>query len=509
MTIREMVGQKMMAGLPGTELTDEFRVLVREHKVGNVILFRWNMSDRAQVKKLCADIQELVTAETGHPALIAVDQEGGCVARLPEDCANVPGQMALAAAGGPELAEQAAHLTAGELRALGINFDLAPVADVNSDPRNPIIGARSFGQDPHAVAEYACAALRGYERGGVLSAAKHFPGHGDTAQDSHVSLPSVDKTLDQLEQTDLVPFRALAEAGCPAMLTAHILFPKLEPGGIPATMSRRIITGLLRGWLEFDGLVLTDCMEMDAIAKYYGTAAGSVKAMTAGADIVICSHSNALAAQAAQAMEDKVRSGSVSMLEMDASIARILRAKKRYALPPQGEAGLPEAMAAAEALRARSIALVRGPIPPLGDSPLFVGCADYRANLASNLAGDSPSFAEAMARALGGTALVTDKDPDSGQIDAAVQAAAKASAVVVNTYNGHLFPGQRALVHALGETGLPMAVAALRDPYELQDAPAHAAQIAAWDYTPSTLRLLAQVLAGKRPAPGRMPVNLD
>ena len=145
MTIREKIGQKVMAGLPGTEVTDEFRALVRAHKIGNVILFRWNMAGKAQVKKLCADIQKLVTAETGYPALIAVDQEGGCVARLPEDCANVPSQMALAAAGGPDLAEQAARLTAGELRALGINFDLAPVADVNSDPHNPIIGARSFG----------------------------------------------------------------------------------------------------------------------------------------------------------------------------------------------------------------------------------------------------------------------------------------------------------------------------------------------------------------------------
>ena len=164
---------------------------------------------------------------------------------------------------------------------------------------------------------------------------------------------------------------------------------------------------------------------------------------------------------------------------------------------------------AADALRAQSIALVRGPVPPLGDRPFFVGCADYRAGLVSNLAGDGPSFAEAMACALGGTALVTDKDPDSGQIAAAVQGAAGASAVVVNTYNGHLFPGQQALVQALGALGTPMAAVALRDPYDLRDAPAHAALIAAWDYTPATLRLLAPVLAGKRPAPGRLPVELD
>lgn len=509
MTLREKIGQKLMAGLPGLEITDEFRALVREHKVGNVILFKWNMRDREQVKRLCADIQALVTAETGHPALIAVDQEGGCVTRLPEDCANVPGQMALAAAGGPEMAEQAALLTAGELRALGINFDLAPVADVNSNPDNPIIGARSFGDSPETVAAYACAALRGYARGGVLSAAKHFPGHGDAAQDSHVSLPSVDKTLDELEQTELIPFRAMIEAGCPAVLTAHILFPRLEPGSIPATMSRRIVTGLLRGWLEFDGLVLTDCMEMDAIGRYYGTVAGCVQAMTAGVDIVLCSHTNALAAQAAQAMEDKARSGSLSLMELDASVERILRAKERYALPPAGQAGSTEAMAAADRLREGSIALLSGTIPPLGDRPLFVGCADYRAGLVSNLAGDAPSFAAYMARELGGTALVTAKDPDSGQIAAAVKAAAGASAVIVNTYNGHLFPGQLALVRALGETGLPMAAVALRDPYDLRAVPARAAAIAAWDYSPMTLRALAPVLAGRRPASGRVPVKLN
>lgn len=198
------------------------------------------------------------------------------VSRLGADAAVVPSAMCVSATGEPRNAYLAGLITGRELSALGVNFDLAPVMDVNSNPHNPVIGVRSYGDAPETVSRYGVEMIRGLTEGGVLSCAKHFPGHGDTALDSHLSLPRVDKTLEELESCELAPFRAAIEAGVPAVMTTHILFPELEPDGVPATMSRRIITGILKERMGFKGLVVSDCMMMQAIQTYYGTVNGIV-----------------------------------------------------------------------------------------------------------------------------------------------------------------------------------------------------------------------------------------
>ncbi|MFR2591222.1 MAG: glycoside hydrolase family 3 protein [Ruthenibacterium lactatiformans] len=289
MDLREQIGQRLVTGFPGTELTEDFRRMVREYKISNVILFRENITDCAQLKQLCGEIQALVRRETGHGAFITADQEGGLVTRLPGDAVNVPGAMAIAATGDPENAYRAGLLTGRELRALGVNFDLAPSVDVNSNPENPVIGARSYGDTPQEVSRYANRMIRGLLDGGVLCSAKHFPGHGDTDTDSHLALPCVDKSMEELERTELLPFREAVRAGVPAVMTTHILFPQLEPEHLPATMSRRIMTGLLREQMGFDGLIVSDCMEMRAIKDHFGTVNGVVAAMAAGVDLVFIS----------------------------------------------------------------------------------------------------------------------------------------------------------------------------------------------------------------------------
>lgn len=508
MTLTEKIGQRLVGGFPGREMSPDFIRLVREYKIGNVILFQHNVESSAQLLRLCHDIQTLVRRETGHGAFITIDQEGGAVTRLPQEAVNVPGAMALAATGDEENARRAAALTAAELRAFGINFNLAPVADVNCNPDNPIIGVRSYGDRPEQVSRFAAAALEGYLAGGVMACAKHFPGHGDTAMDSHVSLPCIDKSLEALEAMELRPFRALIAAGCPGVMTTHILFPQLEPSGVPATMSRRIITGLLKQRLGFSGLVVSDCMEMDAIGKYYGSAKGAAEAMAAGVDLVFVSHTAQTLEQAAIACREAAEAGVIPEKELDASVEKILRYKQQYCLPPEGTPGRPEALAEAAALRGASIALVQGQLPPPGKNPFFCGCADYRAGLVSNQGGGQ-AFAGFMAGRLGGDGLVTGKDPGPEEIRAAAEAARGHSAVFVNTYNGHLFPGQGALVRALAACGIPMAVIALRNPYDLRDVPVGAAAVAAWDYSPGTLEVLASVLTGQTVPAGRLPVALE
>ncbi|MBP3674123.1 MAG: glycoside hydrolase family 3 [Oscillospiraceae bacterium] len=508
MTLQEKIGQRLVGGFPGREMTAEFIRLVKQYKIGNVILFKHNVENRQQLKKLCEDIQALIRRETGRSAFITIDQEGGCVTRLPDDAVNVSGGMALAATGNPDYARRAAAITARELHALGINFNFAPDVDINNNPDNPIIGSRCFGDTPQQVSEYALAALAGYRENHMMAAAKHFPGHGDTANDSHISLPLIDKSLAQLEKMELIPFQAMVDAGCPCIMTTHILFPQIEPKKIPATMSRTIVTELLKEKMGFRGLVVSDCMEMDAIKEFYGTAEGAAAAAAAGVDLIIVSHTEALLEQAAVRLEKAVLDGDISMEEMDASVEKILHYKALYCTEPSGEAGTPEAFAESNEIRARSLVHIGSPIPELGSNPLFIGCADYRSGLVSNTEVNENTFAGFMSARFGGDAIVTEPDPGEAEIAAAVAAAAGHTALVVNTYNGHLFSGQMALVEALGRTKLPMVVVALRNPYDLKDLPAHAAGIAAWDYSTMTLEALVPVLAGTKDAPGKMPITL-
>ncbi|MDR0637241.1 MAG: beta-N-acetylhexosaminidase [Treponema sp.] len=330
MTLQHNIGQHFIIGFDGPALTPEFRRLVGQYKAGNVILFKENLQSAAQAKALCGDIKALILEETGLPPFIAIDQEGGRVSRLPADMTNIAGAADLAADGVAAIVEAAA-LTAAELRRIGVNFNLAPVLDVNSNPANPVIGARSFGAEPELVADLGAAAVAAWERTGILCCGKHFPGHGDTSVDSHLELPCVDKTRAELEAVELPPFRRAIARGIPALMSAHILFPQLEPRRVPATMSKIIITGLLREELGFKGLVLSDAMEMNAIKQYYGAPRGCIEAIRAGVDIVLVCHDAALMEASLAAVAETYTNGGFDSAAFDASTERITQYKRKYA----------------------------------------------------------------------------------------------------------------------------------------------------------------------------------
>lgn len=508
MTLEEKIGQRLIAGFPGTEMNEEFIELVKKYKVSNVILFKHNVVNKEQLTKLCADIQKLVKEETGHPALIGADQEGGVVTRLPADCVNIPGAMAIAASNKLENATKAAEITGRELRAIGIHVNYAPDADVNNNPDNPIIGSRSYGDTPEQVAKYCIATMKGYENTNIVSTAKHFPGHGDTSSDSHISLPMIDKSLEELEKLELIPFRELIKAGIPSIMTTHILFPQIEPEKIPATMSRKIITGILKEKLGFKGLITSDCMEMAAIAEFYGTAKGTAAAMAAGVDIVMITHTVSKVVEAIEEIKKAVADGRIDMKEMDESVEKILAIKEKYCLEPEGEAGTKEAFEASEEIRNESITLVSGKIPPLGDKPVFVGCADYRSGMVSNVEINDTTSAGFMAGRIGGDSFVTTKDPDDAEIAKVVEYVKGHTSIVVNTYNGHLYDGQMKLVKAMSDMNIPMILIALRNPYDLRALPSHVAGIAAWDYSNETLAALVPFVKGDKVPTGKLPCKL-
>lgn len=436
MDVKTAAGQHIMAGLPGTEIDPAFAALVRECKVGNVILFRRNVKNAAQLARLCASLRELIVSETGMEPFIAIDQEGGVVSRFSPDMATTPGAMALAAAGG-DAPYRAARLTAAQLRAAGVNFDLAPVLDVNSNPLNPVIGVRSFGDLPEEAAERAMGFMRGLLDGGVMACGKHFPGHGDTDTDSHIGLPRVDKSREQLEECELLPFRRAIEAGIPAIMSSHVLFPALEPEKLPATMSRRILTGLLREELGFGGVIISDCMEMDAVAKFYGTVNGAAAALKAGADIVCISHTAALARETAERLWQRYEAAEgEDRRELERSGERIAEAKRRFTAVPKAETQIFKLRAQARDMLEESFVLMNGPIPPLGDSPFFTGCANSRASQASSAANGVPALPTVMARRFGGGCAVCSDDPDSEEIAAIARKARNASCIVLNPSGG-------------------------------------------------------------------------
>jgi beta-N-acetylhexosaminidase len=513
LSLTAKIGQRLVAGFPGTEPGENFLELVRRYKVGNVILFRENIVDEEQLTALCAKLRSIIEAETGLPPFITIDQEGGVVTRLPDEATNIPGAMALAATGNSENARRMGFLTGLRLRKCGVNFNLAPDMDVNCNPDNPVIGVRSYGDDPAQVSEFGSAMLRGLADGGVYACLKHFPGHGDTAVDSHLGLPCIDKSMEQLEQMELVPFRAGILAGVPAVMSSHILFPQIEPKHIPATMSRTIMTGLLREKLGFTGLSVSDCMEMQAIQSYYGTANGVLAAMGAGVDLIFITHTPALAAESAEKAAAAFRDGMLDMADMDASIERILTHKQRCeAMKPVQE--VPDEQMFRDEVRAvrektiTAVNMPEGGMPALGSDPLFLGCRDYRSTLVSNNMGSGFTFAEEMRKRAGiGAALVTPKDPSAGEIAEIVEQASHHSAIVLGTYNGHILKGQLRLADALAHTGLPMIAVALRNPYDLAGLPAHVAALAGWEYSRPLFDALWPVIAGDRQPTGKLPLK--
>ena len=516
MTTKQKIGQRFGLGFSGTSVSDELRRLVREYKVGNVILFWDNLESAVQARALCDSIQALVRDETGYPAFIAIDQEGGAVTRLPNDMVNVPGAMALAASGNADNVSIAARITAAELRRIGVNFNMAPVLDINCNRDNPVIGNRSFAPNAADAASFAAAAIRAFAEEGLMCCGKHFPGHGDTAVDSHLDLPLVDRSLDELEARELVPFRAAIAAGIPAIMTTHILFPQIESEKLPATMSLKILKGLLRERLGFNGLIVSDAMEMKAIKDYYGVPRGCALALAAGVDIVYVCHESpdmeASLREAVSASED----GLIDAKELDASVERVLRYKERYGAFgfDAGEGSSIEQNAAeqnAALMRSALASREQGKAPPpLWDKPFFAGSLAYRSTIASAKPDSSLSFASWFADKFGGSFRETAVNPNAEEIAGVVSALPPATSIVLGTYNGHINRGQIDLARALSEAaqrkGIPLIVVALRNPWDLSLLPQGVYGLAAWEYSQKSFEAVAAVFRGEFKPSGILPV---
>ncbi len=507
MSLERKAGQLMSVAFHGTKITSSLEAMIRDRGIGGVILYSENFADAAALSRLVADLSQIARDAKSLPLFFEIDQEGGPVIRINKGATILPGQMALAATADPERSVRtAATISATELRALGVNWNFAPVADVNDEPTNPIISNRSFSSDPARVSSLVTAAVQAYAAAGFFCCAKHFPGHGSTTTDSHTGLPKIEADRATLDRVELAPFRAAIAAGVPAIMSAHIVVPALDATPeLPVTLSKAVMTELVRNTLGFQGIVVTDDLEMGAL-KNVGEAAAGLRALQAGADYLLFRFDESAQLEGHRLITDAVRSGSLSSVRLDESVRRVVDAKRRFGildgrrdqsapdLAANAKTALELARGATTLLRNRGVLPLRGRILAVSPTNADISFFDGQATLGSVM---SSKRADAISESL-------PLHPNASDIDRVVSASRAADVVVVGTTNLFAYPEQVDLVKALAKQK-PVAVVALRGPYDILSIPEIAAYLCAYDSREPSLTAAAEVLLGERKPAGSLP----
>lgn len=515
MTTEQKVGQLFMVYFDGTSLSPDLERMITEYHVGGIIIFPHNLSTLRGLAMLVSQAQQAAANNEPYiPLFVAADQEGWPIWRLPEGATIFPSNMAVGATHSIEDARLMAQVMAEEMKALGINMNLAPVMDINSNPDNPIIGTRSFGSSPDLVSRLGTAMIETYQSHGVVATAKHFPGHGDTSVDSHLELPTIEHDLARLEAVELPPFQAAISAGVDCIMTAHIYVPALdEEPDRPATLSPSVLQGLLREQMGFQGLIATDSLGMLGITSRYDLPTATSLAFEARADLLLFGHDPghppAEQRAAYEQLLDLVKEGSIPMSRLDDSVRRILRVKLRRGIltweagdldRALEDVGTTEHLAAVQRVALDSITLVRddsGLLPLTPEASILVIYPRGGAGLGQAISQRAPLA----------TLLEVSEDPTWREVIRAMDLADHAQLVVMGTRNALQHPGQAQLVQTL-LPGRELVVVALDLPYDLLSYPEVPTYLATYGRATVSLEALADVLFGVEAPRGRLPVEL-
>ncbi|OXM46502.1 beta-N-acetylhexosaminidase [Amycolatopsis thailandensis] len=532
LTLEQKVGQLFVTWVNGKSADEvnaknkaDFGVdtpaqVVEKYHLGGVIYFnndsRDNFDDPVQVAKLSNGLQRAAIRSGAHiPLQIATDQEGGTVTRMGSPATELPNAMAISAGRDTKAAQEAARILGHELRAVGINQDFAPDADVNSNPANPVIGVRSFSGRPDLASQFVGAQVKGFQDSGrrsetVSAAAKHFPGHGDAATDSHLELPRIDRSEASWRETDVPPFKAAIAAGIDSIMSAHIQFPSLDPSGEPATLSKPILTGKLRGELGYRGVVVTDSLSMDAVRVLHTDAEIPVLALKAGIDQLLMPVNLDLAINS---VLDAIRKGELTEKRIDESVLRVLKLKLQRGIltspfvdpaKVMSKVGVPANLATAQGIADRSVTAIRndGGVLPLAQQPAKTLVTGWGVSTTTALA------SKLTAHGTQATALQTGQTPTDAQIAQAVAAAKNVDLVVVLTNNVGTYPLQGKLLQALADTGKPVVAVAAQIPYDAGYENPVKTWLATYGYITPSLEALAKVILGKVKPQGKLPVDI-
>lgn len=511
-----------MLAFKGTDCpSPEILAAFHEIRPAGITLFAgMNAVHPAQVRALTAALQRAAQEAGLPPLLIAADQEGGQLMSVGQGVTLLPGNMALGAAGSEELCRKAGEVLGRELAAMGINVDYAPCCDININPDNPVIGTRSLGADPAAVARLSAALIAGIQSAGVAAAAKHFPGHGDTVADSHHGLSTVPHTLARLQEVELPPFHAAVIAGVKLVMSAHLALTAIDgEDAPPATLSKRLLTGLLREEMGFEGVIISDAMDMRAITQGEGLKDDALRAVTAGVDLLLMTSDPLDQQRAYAALLEALQTGRPDAAWLQDSLARIAALKGWLAVqapqPALDVVACAAHRAVVEEIAEKSITLVRDeagllPLNPAAGQRIAV-VIPRPENLtpADTSASVKPVLADAL-RAYGPQVdeFIISYEPDEDEVDTCLEKLSAYDLVVVGTLNAFAVPGQAALVQRFLQDGPPLVAAALRLPYDLTAFPQAPTYLCTYSILEPSMRALAKVLFGEVEPTGRLPVDI-
>ncbi len=528
MTVKEKIGQMLMPdfrtwkGKNVTEMNDENRELVKKYHLGGVILFRENVVTTEQTTRL---VDEYMQANENYGLLISIDQEGGIVTRL-QSGTDFPGNMALGATRSTELSESVGHAIGSELHSLGINMNLAPVLDVNNNPDNPVIGVRSFGGDPQLVADLGTAYTKGLQSSGMAATAKHFPGHGDTAVDSHLGLPSVPHDKERLLEVELYPFQQAMDQGIDAIMTAHVTFPRIDPTtviskkdgteiALPATLSHEVLTNLMRKEMGFEGVISTDALNMKAIADHFGPVDAVIRAVNAGTDIVLMPVG---LEEVANGLYAAVEKGEITEERIDQSVERLLTLKAKRGIYKQvSETPIDEKISHAEdvvgnkahkdlenEVARKSITLVKNsgvlPVNKAEKKSIVVIGNTYSENLQQALSTHHSSVE-----------LIKTAQPLTQE---QLQKVQNADLVVLGTYtfnvSGRLpsSPQMQMVNQVIGAVPEKTIAVGIRNPYDIMAFPEISAYITQYSFRDASFRAAAETIFGMNNPSGKLPITI-
>lgn len=506
-----------------TEMLPEIEQLVKDYHLGGVILFRENVVTTEQTTRLVADYQQ---AAEKYGMLMTIDQEGGIVTRL-QSGTDMPGNMAIGATRSEEIAHKVGKAIGEELSSLGVNVNFAPTLDINNNADNPVIGVRSFGEDPELVAKLGVAYVKGIQDSGTAATAKHFPGHGDTATDSHLGLPEVPYEKERLKAVELYPFQKAMDAGIDVIMTAHVTFPKIDGTkviskkdgteiNLPATLSYKVLTELMREEMGFMGLISTDALNMQAITEHFGPVEAVIRAVNAGTDIVLMPVG---LESVANGLYDAVRSGEISEQRIEASVKRILALKlKRGIIKEENPQPIEEKVANAlkvvgseehkqieREASEKSITLVKNndvlPLAPAENDQIVVVGNSYIEELFNAVKGQHAN-----------TILIKTGNPltDDDQL-AQVR---DAKAVIVGTTTSTVSQrspsiAQMRMVNQLvNETDTPVIAIGIRNPYDIMAYPNVDAYLAQYSFRTASFKATASIIFGEIVPTGKLPVTI-
>ncbi len=513
LTLEEKVGQLCYS--LHYQQPDKVERMVGEGRIGGLYL-RWpDFESPAETAQMLNRLQR----QAPVPLLVSADFEAGAGQIVP-DATALPTLMALGATRSSDLARAHGRVTSVEARAIGVNHVFGPVTDVNVNPANPIINIRSFGGDPEIVSDLARAWIDGCQSAGALACAKHFPGHGDTSLDTHLDLAQVSHDLDRMERVELAPFRAAIKTGIASVMTAHISFPAIDPSGQPATLSRPALTGLLRKKMAFNGLIVTDAMDMHAIARHYDSGDASVRAILAGADLVLTTDPE----NCFRALHDAVRSGRLSASRLDASVNRVLTAKSQLGLFQQRLVDTERADALCADSEHREVArriakaaftCISGELARPDGAPWLLLVPDHRRDTGTSIVQDTTRLLRKGALP-GARLLQISSNPTSQEIEGILGERADAHGATLLTVpmarnydpsSCAVSDGEIALVERLSAE-MPVSVISLGSPYTLPAFRKAAARGCGYGADPATIGVAIDMLAGRLRPNGQLPVEV-